>query len=290
MKIHPHLALCTFASAICLAVGTSLATPIPDDCKTGGFAIGCQSWTFNHFTVMEAIDKTAEAGGKVIEFYPGQKFSPEHPDWKFDENASDEMIAEVKARLAKDGVRAVNYGVVGIPQDEAGARKIFDFAKKLDLYGITTESVESIDTIEKLVKEYDIRVGFHDHQRQPENPGYKMWDPNYVLSVVKDRDPRIGSCADTGHWVQSGLKPVDCLKILRGHIISMHLHDMNHFGADAHDIPAGTGVSDVAGILDELKRQNFDGNISIEYEYNWDNSVVDAAQAVGFVRGYGARQ
>ncbi len=184
----------------------------------------------------------------------------------------------------------MNYGVVGIPQDEAGARKIFDFAKKLDLYGITTESVESIDTIEKLVKEYDIRVGFHDHQRQPENPGYKMWDPNYVLSVVKDRDPRIGSCADTGHWVQSGLKPVDCLKILRGHIISMHLHDMNHFGADAHDIPAGTGVSDVAGILDELKRQNFDGNISIEYEYNWDNSVVDAAQAVGFVRGYGARQ
>jgi sugar phosphate isomerase/epimerase len=290
MKICQQLSLCTVIGAICLATGAGFATPIPDDCKTGGFAIGCQSWTFNHFSVMEAIDKTAEAGGKVIEFYPGQKFSPEHPDWKFDENASDEMIAAVKARLAKDGVRAVNYGVVGIPQDEAGARKVFDFAKKLDLYGITTESVDSIDTIEKLVKEYDIRVGFHDHQRQPNNPGYKMWDPNYVLSVVKDRDPRIGSCADTGHWAQSGLKPVDCLRILQGHIISMHLHDMNEFAADAHDVPAGTGVSDVAGILDELKRQNFDGNISIEYEYNWDNSVVDAAQAVGFVRGYGAKQ
>ncbi|MGC9941665.1 MAG: sugar phosphate isomerase/epimerase [Verrucomicrobiota bacterium] len=290
MKIYQQLSLCTVIGAICLATGAGFATPIPDDCKTGGFAIGCQSWTFNHFSVMEAIDKTAEAGGKVIEFYPGQKFSPEHPDWKFDENASDEMIAAVKARLAKDGVRAVNYGVVGIPQDEAGARKVFDFAKKLDLYGITTESVDSIDTIEKLVKEYDIRVGFHDHQRQPNNPGYKMWDPNYVLSVVKDRDPRIGSCADTGHWAQSGLKPVDCLRILQGHIISMHLHDMNEFAADAHDVPAGTGVSDVAGILDELKRQNFDGNISIEYEYNWDNSVVDAAQAVGFVRGYGAKQ
>ncbi len=239
---------------------------------------------------MEAIDKTAQAGGKVIEFYPGQKFSPEHPDWKFDHNASDDMIAEVQARLAKDGVRAVNYGVVGIPSDEADARKVFDFAKKLGLYGITTESVESIDTIEKLVKEYDIRVGFHDHQRQPENPGYKMWDPNYVLSVLKDRDPRIGACADTGHWVQSGLKPVDCLKILEGHIISVHLHDMNEFSPDAHDIPAGTGVSDVAGILTELERQHFVGNISIEYEYNWDNSVVDAAQAVGFVRGFGAKK
>ncbi len=264
-----------------------LATQIPADCQTGGFAIGCQAWTFNHYTVLEAIDKTAEAGGKVIEFYPGQSYSPDHRDWKFDHNATEDMIAGVKARLAKDSIRAVNYGVVDIPKDEAGARKIFDFARKLGLYGITTESVGSIDTIEKLVREYDICVGFHDHQRRPDNPDYRMWDPNYVLSLVKDRDPRIGSCADTGHWVQSGLKPVDCLKILRGHIISVHLHDMNEFAATAHDIPAGTGVSDVPGILHELKHQHFRGNISIEYEYNWLDNVVDAAQAIGFVRGCG---
>jgi sugar phosphate isomerase/epimerase len=269
---------------------TSFAAPIPEDCKTGGFAIGCQAWTFNRFTVMEAIDKTTDSGGKIIEFYPGQKFSAEQPDLKFDHNATEEMIAAVQARLKKDGIRAVNYGVVPIPKDEAGARKIFEFAKKLGLYGITTESVDSIDVIEKLVKEYDIRVGFHDHQSQPKNPSYKMWDPNYVLSVVKDRDARIGSCADTGHWVQSGLKPVDCLKILEGRIISVHLHDMNDFSASAHDIPAGTGVSDVPAILDELNRQHFAGNISIEYEANWDHSVVDAAQAVGFVRGYGAKK
>lgn len=282
--------LFALACGLWLPGWTSNATPIPDDCRTGGFAIGCQSWTFNHFTVIEAIDKTAEAGGKVIEFYPGQKFSPEHPDWTFDHNASDEMIAEVKARLAKDGVRAVNYGVVGIPNDEAGARKIFEFAKKLGLYGITTESVGSMDTIEKLVKEYDIRVGFHDHQRRPEDPGYKMWDPHYVLSVLKGRDPRIGVCADLGHWAQSDLKPVDCLKILKGHVISVHLHDMNSFAGDAHDVPCGTGVCDIAACLHELQHQHFDGNISIEYEYNWEHNVVDAAQAIGFVRGYGAKK
>jgi sugar phosphate isomerase/epimerase len=265
----------------------ALATPIPSDCNTGGFALGCQAWTFNNFTVLEAIQKTAEAGGKIIEFYPGQKFSTEKPDLKFDHNASDEMIETVKAQLKKSGVRAVNYGVVGIPKDEAEARKIFEFAKKFELYGITTESVDALDTIEKLVKEYDIRVGFHDHQRQPDHPDYQMWDPNYVLSVLKDRDPRIGSCADTGHWVQSSLKPVDCLKILQGHIISVHLHDMNEMSPTAHDVPCGTGVSNVAGILDELKRQDFTGNISIEYEYNWKNNVIDAAQCVGFIRGYG---
>ena len=138
----------------------------PADCRTGGFALGCQAWTFREFTVLDAIDKTAAAGGKVIELYSGQKFSPEKPGVVFDHNASDEIIAEVNARLQKDGIRAVNYGVVPIPNNEAEARKIFDFAKKLGLYGITTESVESIDLIEKLVKEYDIRVGFHDHQRR----------------------------------------------------------------------------------------------------------------------------
>ena len=286
-NLVPLLALiCGFS----LTGSLTFATPIPDDCLTGGFAIGCQAWTFNRFSVMEAIQKTAEAGGKVIEFYSGQKFSADKPDLKFDHNATDEMIAAVKAQLKKYNIRAVNYGVVGIPKDEAGARKIFEFAKKFELYGITTESVDAIDTIEKLVKEYDIRVGFHDHQRQPNNPDYRMWDPNYVLSVVKDRDARIGSCADVGHWVQSGLKPVDCLKILQGHIISMHLHDMNEMSPDAHDVPAGTGVSDVPGILDELKRQHFVGNISIEYEYNWENNVIDCGQCVGFVRGYGQRQ
>jgi len=285
LKYIPLLAaLCSLA-----LVNTTFAAPIPDDCRTGGIALGCQAWTFKEYSVLEAIDKTAAAGGKVIEFYPGQKFSPDNPEMKFDHNATDEMIATVKARLAKDGIRAVNYGVVGIPKDETEARKIFAFAKKFELYGITTESVDAIDTIEKLVKEYDIRVGFHDHPRQPNNPAYKMWDPNYILSVVKDHDARIGSCADVGHWVRSGLNPVDCLKILQGRVISAHLKDLNEKSMEAHDVPFGTGVSNMAGIIDELKRQNFAGNASIEYEYNWKDNVVDAAQCVGFVRGYGSR-
>ena len=273
----------------CGASQNAHATPIPDDCKVGGFAIGCQAYTFKDRTVFEAIDNTKAAGGKVIEFFPGQRVSPDHPDWKLDENASDEIIAAIKAHLQKAGVRAVNYGVTGIPKDEAGARKVFELAKKLNLYAITTESVDAIDTIEKLVKEYDIRVGFHDHPRRANDPGYKMWDPNYVLSVVKDRDARIGSCADTGHWMRSGLDPLACLKILEGRIISCHLKDLNEKSPNAHDMPYGNGAANVPALLNELKRQNFAGNIAIEYEYNWDHNIVDCAQCIGFVRGYGAK-
>jgi sugar phosphate isomerase/epimerase len=262
-------------------------TKIPDECKAGGFFIGCQAYTFNHYSVFEAIEKTAAAGGRVIEFYPGQKLSAEEPKIKWDHNASPETIQKVKDHLAQYKITPVNYGVVGIPQDEAQARKIFDFAKTMGLRAVTTESVDAIDTIEKLVKEYDIMVGFHDHPRRPNDPNYRMWDPNYILSIVKDRDPRIGSCADTGHWVRSNLKPVECLRILKGHIISSHLKDLNEMGPSAHDVPYGTGVSDVPGILEELKAQGFEGNISIEYEHNWESSVPEVAQCIGFVRGYG---
>jgi sugar phosphate isomerase/epimerase len=286
MSLSQWLAL-SLALSLPAAMPVRADTQISEEYKTGGFFLGCQAYTWNHFTVFEAIEKTAAVGGKVIEFYPGQRLSPEEPNISWDHNASAETIAKVKAQLAKYHLQPVNYGVVGIPRDEAGARKVFDFAKTLGLRAITTESTDAIDTIEKLVKEYDIMVGFHDHPRQPGNESYRMWDPNYVLSVVKNRDRRIGSCADTGHWVRSGVKPVDALRILRGRVISSHLKDLNEFSPRAHDVPAGTGVSDVPGILEELRRQGFTGNISIEYEYHMENSMPEVAQSIGFVRGYG---
>jgi sugar phosphate isomerase/epimerase len=278
-------------SVVAFALATvAQAGSFPDELKVGGFAVGCQSYTFNRYTLFEAIDKTASTGAKVIEFATGQKLSPEEPTVKFNHDAPREVWEKVKAKLAEKGLTPVAYGVVPLSKDEEVSRKVFEFAKFFGLRVINTESVDAIDTIEKLVKEYDIKVGFHDHPKRPDHPEYKMWDPEYVLAVVKDRDPRIGSCADIGHWVRSGLKPIDCVRILKGHIVSSHMKDLNAPLPSAHDVLWGTGVSDVAAILDEYKAQGFDGPISVEYEYNWENNVVDAAACIGFVRGYGAKK
>src|SRR5467141_1683243 len=72
---------------------------IPDEYKTGGFFIGCQAYTFNRFTLFEAIEKTAESGGRVIEFFPGQKLSKAEHSEKWDHNYSEEVITKVKAKL-----------------------------------------------------------------------------------------------------------------------------------------------------------------------------------------------
>lgn len=282
-----HLTTALTLALLCATLRPVVATPIPDDAKISGFALGCQAYTFNRFSAFEAIEKTAQAGGKIIEFYPGQKLSAEKPDLKVHHDASDEVLAALKEKLAKHGIRAVNYGVVG-GKDAAEWRKIFEFAKKLELYAITTEDVGHIDDIEKLVKEFDICVGYHEHARNANNSNYKVWDPKFILELVKDRDARIGAAADTGHWVTSGLNPVESLKLLKGRIISCHLKDRPVIGQSKPDVVYGTGVSNVKAMLDELKAQGFKGNISIEYEANWDNSVPDVAQCIGFVRGWGA--
>ena len=265
------------------------ANPIPDEYKISGFAVGCQAYTFNRFSVFEAIEKTDQAGGRIIEFYPGQKLSREEPTVKWDHNAAEEVIAKVQAKLKQHKIKAVNYGVVGIPKDVNEARKIFEFAKKMGMYAVTTESLDALDTIEKLVREYDIKVAFHEHAKNPNRPDYRIWDPTYLAGVLQGRDSRIGACADTGHWASSGLKPVDSLRILKGRIISTHLKDRAAIGSHLPDQVYGMGVSDVAGCLTELKAQGFDGNISIEYENNWDHSVPDVAQCIGFIRGWGAK-
>jgi sugar phosphate isomerase/epimerase len=253
--------------------------------RTGGMLFGVQAWTFNHYSALEAIEKVAQTGGSVIELFPGQAVGKEFPGATVGPDMGPAATDGLRAQLAKFGVNVVAYGVTGIDKDENGARKLFAWAKSLGIGILNTESTGSIDTIDKMVKEFDVRVGFHNHPKT-QDPNYKVWDPKYILELVRNHDKRIGSCADTGHWLRSGIKPIDALKTLEGRVVSSHLKDLNEASPNAHDVPFGTGASDLAGILQELRRQGFNGSVSIEYEYDWDTSIPEVAQCIGFVRGY----
>ena len=122
-----------------------------------------------------------------------------------------------------------------------------------------------------------INVAIHDHPK----PSH-YWNPDTVLKVCQGRSQRIGACADTGHWARSGLNPIECLKKLKGRIISFHFKDLNKLGPDAHDVPWGTGVCDVKGMLAEIRRQKIKAVFSIEYEYNWGNALPEIAQSVAY--------
>ena len=265
----------------------SAAPRVSDDYRVGGFVIGPQLFSFKFFTLFEAIEKSAATGGRAIELARNLKLSPDNPA-VFNHESPDDLIPLVKAKLAEHGVKAVNYGVVPIPNNEAAARKVFDFARKMELSAIITESIDSLDLIEKLAKEYDINVGIHQHAKKPNDANYKIWDPAFVRDLVKNRDRRIGACADVGHWQTSGIRALDGLKTLEGRIVSLHLKERGALGPNNTDRIFGTGITDIPAVLAELRRQKFDGNIAIEYEFNWHQSVPDIAQCIGFVRGWAA--
>jgi sugar phosphate isomerase/epimerase len=258
------------------------ASPIPAEARTNGFALGTQSYTFRIFTFEEACAKTAAAGVKTTELFPGQKISASRPNEKTEPNVSPEGLAEIKEILKKNGLSAVALGVIAIPKEEEAARKIFRFAKELDIKVLNTESTDSIDTIEKMVKEFDIKVGYHNHPRRPDNPNYKVWDPNYILELTKDRDARIGSCGDMGHWTNSGLVAADCIRLLKGRVVSSHFKEIAH--GSTRCARAGEGRAKLDEALKALKEVGFDGPLSIEHEANWEDNVEDVKSYVQLVK------
>lgn len=268
-----------------LFAASSFAATIPDTAKVGQFYAGCQAYSFRMYSVFEAIDKTAQAGGKTIEFYPGQKFDDTS---KWDHSATPEMIDQVMKHLEAKGITAVGYGVVKLGKDAAQDRKVFEFCKKVGISIVVTEpDVAGLDGIEALVKEFDIKMAIHNHPKRPLDRAYLFWDPDYVLSLVKDRDPRMGACADVGHWVRSGLDPVECIKKLKGRIFDSHMKDLTEFGnVKAHDLPFGQGKSNIAGILAEYAAQGYPGPLHCEYEHNWETSVPEITQCLEFVKNW----
>ncbi len=280
-----------FCATTAAFIGRAMAEPIPEEYKQNGFAIGVQAYTFNRFSAFEAIEKCAQAGGKVIEFFPGQKLTKDGQGALHHNNAGDDVIAKIQAKLKQHGIKAVNYGVVG-GKDEAEWRKIFEFAKKLGLYAITTEDATKLDIIEPLVKEFDIKIAIHDHPRRPNDANYKVWDPHYIVAVTKGRDARIGACADTGHWQSSGINPVYAMRVLKGRLISSHMKEKTDYGDRSTDgtsttqIPYGGGVGEIGRCLDEFKKQGFEGNISVEYETKWENNVGDVTECINFVKNH----
>jgi len=261
-------------------IGYCLPTVAVASGSQENWRLGMQAYSFNRFTFFEAVDKTRALGLKCIEAYPGQRLSKEKPNVKTDHNMPSPEKKEMLQKLREAGVDLVNYGVVGLPNNEAECRKVFSFAKEMGIETIVSEPPEdAFDLIEKLCDEYKINVAIHNHPK----PSH-YWNPDTVLKVCKGRSKRIGACADTGHWMRSEINPVEALKKLEGRIVSLHFKELNKFGGGAHDVIWGTGAGDAAAMLAELERQNFKGVFSIEYEHNWLHSMPEIAGCVSFFK------
>jgi len=244
-----------------------------------GWLLGVQSYTFHKFSFQEAIDKVQLLGLNYVEVYYGQTLG-EDIDGTMDFRMDEATQRKVLDYAASKGVNIVASGVV-ICKDEAEWKQLFEFAKAMGIGIITCEpAYNHLKYIDQLANQYNIDVAIHNHPKPS-----AFWEPELFLNAVNGLSNRVGACADVGHWKRMGIDPIEALKKYEGRLKSLHIKDVKEKEdgeAEQHDVIWGTSVCDVEGILLELKRQNFTGLFSIEYEYNWENSVPDIHQCIQY--------
>ncbi|MDR1720718.1 MAG: sugar phosphate isomerase/epimerase [Dysgonamonadaceae bacterium] len=245
-----------------------------------GWRLSMQSYTFHKFTLVEALDKTDSLGIKYIEVFPGHRLGGKWGDKVFGIDLTSEERAEVKQLAESKGIKIVSTGVFTTNNSEDW-EKLFILAKEMDMEFVSCEpAYADWDLVEALAVQYGIKVAVHNH---PQPSAY--WNPDLLLNEISGRSELIGSCADVGHWRREGLDQIECLKKLTNRIISLHFKDIAAKTDDAseqHDVIWGTGILDVAGMINTLKEIGFKGVYTIEYEYNWDNSVPDIRQCIDY--------
>ena len=248
-----------------------------------GWKLGAGTYTFNRFTFLQSLDKIDSCNLKYVECFPGQVIG-EGIEGTMDYHMDATTQKEILKKLGEKGMKIIAYGVI-TPNSDVEWRKLFDFGKSMGIQTFTSEPDEKdLAFISGLCDEYGINVAIHNH---PYPKHY--WNPDTVLAALKGRSNRIGACADIGHWVRSDLDPIECLKKLEGHVLHVHMKDLEAIegkdtGEENRDVHWGTGVANTDGVIKELKRQNFKGMISAEYERNWENNTPDVMASVKYFR------
>ena len=240
-----------------------------------GWRLAIHAYSFRGSSFFEAVDQAAALCVRDIEAYPNQKISRDIAGG-FGHDMKPEARSAVRAKLQAAGVRLAGYGVVGLANNDATCRRVFDFAREMGIETLVAEPTPgSLELVDKLAEEYGVRVAIHN---QPK-PG-RYWDPGAVLAACDGRSRWLGACADTGHWFRSGVAPVAGLRRLRGRIVSVHLKDLSDAGG--HDVPWGAGAADVAAQLAELAASGYTGLVSIEYQHHTVNTPAEVARCVDF--------
>jgi type 1 glutamine amidotransferase/sugar phosphate isomerase/epimerase len=279
VKASPAVVLTALAAGIVLCPAPS---PAQQPAWTViGWRVSIQANSFHAANTFDAIDKTAAVGVKFFEGYATMKVSaaiPKTLDWKLTEAE----VTAVQQKLRSAGLTMPTYYTRNLPNDEAGIRTLFRFAKTLGVETIIGEPPpEQLAFIDKFANEYGINVALHAHT-QGVSPVY--WDPKNQLKALEGLSKRMGVCPDIGHWARSGIKPLDGLRLVKDRLLSLHVHDVNQFGASARDVPMGTGVLGLEDFLQEVYRLNLKPSALCIEQYFSDPSP-ELAKSVAFLNG-----
>ena len=234
--------------------------------------LGIQLYSLRGFPVDQALDHAKALGLTQVEFYPGM----------FPITDDSAAITAMKQKLADRGLTISAHGVNRFTKDAAANRKLFAFAKAAGVKTITADpDPDSFASLDELVKEFDIRVAIHNHG--PKHRYNKALD---VLGAIEKHDQRIGACADLGHFIRSGERPTEVIRLLKGRLYGIHLKDFAEMQDKTKGVILGKGHMDVPAVMAALVAVDFpaDGALSIEYEENPKDPIADLRECADAAR------
>jgi len=267
-------------STAAAAAAASLALPRfgrAADAKPSRFSIGVQSYSFRGFDVEKTIRVASEVGFEHIEFYSGH----------FSDKSTPDEIEAMKKTMGASGLKMLGHGVHGFSGNDDKNRRLFEFAKAAGIRCLSADpSPDSFESLDKLVKEFDIRIAIHNH-----GPTHRYNKALDVLGACEPYDERIGACADLGHYIRSGEDPVSVIRLLGKRLYGIHLKDFAEMKDKTHGVILGEGHLDVEGVFAALAHVGFpaDGCLSLEYEENKDNPTDDIRKCLAIAKQAAAK-
>jgi len=247
MKSLTFLRVAAFALAVGFQAALSAAAYQPK--------LGIQSWTLREMNFEQALEFASKHKLKYIQC------TNKH----IDPLAPLEESLKQKAQLEARGIQFYTFGVAGTSMNKEENRKLFQFAKAMGIKLIIVEPREAAqwDNLEELVKEYDIKLGIHNHGL---NSVYGH--PDTVKKILNARDARIGVCLDVGHVTGAGFDADKVFREYQGRVFDIHLKDKKIEQVDGKptivDVHIGSGSSNYAGLFEELRKARWDGVLAIE--------------------------
>jgi sugar phosphate isomerase/epimerase len=260
-------------SATCVRITKLWGAGAQADDPFRGWPIGVQSYSLRNFDAHQAVRHIQGMGLHFVEMF-GKHLSLQ---------STGEQIDQMRHLLAASKISLNAHGVNPFTKDHEANRKTFEFAKRAGIRNITADpALDSFDSLDKLVAEYQIRVCIHNH-----GPEHRYNSIESVQKAVDGHHALIGACVDTGHFIRSGVDPVEAITKLGNRVFAVHLKDDQYKGDKrSHNVVIGRANLDVAGVFRALKQIEFpgDGSISLEYESNPDNPIDDMKQCLEVIR------
>jgi len=246
----------------------------------GDFTVGVQSYCFREFNTEQALKRIKELGLHHVEFF--QKHAP---------FTNDEKKIKALLKLCKEyDITPIAFGVESFTKDHERNKKLFEFGKALGIWTFSANpDPDSFDSLDKLCEKYKISIAIHPHGPIGKDKLDRWYSAEIIMKAVKDHNPLIGSCLDTGHLIRCNqepfnkkLDPAKQVRLMGARNFGMHLKD--HDNKNHTDVVYGKGALDVPAVLKALKDVKFKGYISIEYEANPQDPSPDMKACLKVLR------